>query len=37
MKKTVFIMITLMFPAACGTLKTVTVDRLQMGMTRKEE
>ena len=36
MKKLAFILFVLIFPVACGTLKIVTVDRIQMGMTRAD-
>ncbi len=36
MKKSVFLFLPLMFLVACGTYRTITVDRLKIGMTRAE-
>ena len=36
MKKSVFLLLPLIFLVACGIFKTVTVDQLRMGMTRAD-
>jgi len=36
MKKSVFLLFLLIFPVACGIYRTVTIDSLQLGMTKAE-